>query len=140
MLEVRSHPSGLTAREQVPFAYPTYGSAIRSMIWAEHRSILFWREAAMDARDVSPHRPPNSSRPHIVIVGGGFGGLYAARGGNMRPFLNRDAVLRLLSPGGIHRRSERDGARKARGYGRTWYLRRGDQAGPVRGKKVRIGV
>jgi len=34
----------------------------------------------MDALDVSPHRPPNSSRPHIVIVGGGFGGLYAARG------------------------------------------------------------
>jgi hypothetical protein len=24
-------------------------------------------------------------------------------------------------------------------YGRTWYLRRGDQAGPVQGKKVRIG-
>ena len=34
----------------------------------------------MDARDVSPHIPPNSSWPHIVIVGGGFGGLYAARG------------------------------------------------------------
>src|SRR5215510_13466962 len=33
----------------------------------------------MDARDVSPHRPPNSSRPRVVIVGGGFGGLYAAR-------------------------------------------------------------
>ena len=34
----------------------------------------------MDARDVSPHRPPNSSRPHVVIVGGGFGGLHVARG------------------------------------------------------------
>jgi NADH dehydrogenase len=34
----------------------------------------------MNARDVNPHRPPNSSRPHVVIVGGGFGGLYAARG------------------------------------------------------------
>jgi NADH:ubiquinone reductase (H+-translocating) len=34
----------------------------------------------MDARDVSSHRPPNSSRPHVVIVGGGFGGLNAARG------------------------------------------------------------
>jgi len=34
----------------------------------------------MDARDASPHIPPNSSWPHIVIVGGGFGGLYAARG------------------------------------------------------------
>jgi NADH dehydrogenase len=34
----------------------------------------------MDSRDVSLHRPPDSSRPHVVIVGGGFGGLYAARG------------------------------------------------------------
>lgn len=34
----------------------------------------------MNARDVSLHELPNSSRPHVVIVGGGFGGLYAARG------------------------------------------------------------
>src|SRR5919197_4385123 len=34
----------------------------------------------MDSRFVSPHRLPDSSRPHVVIVGGGFGGLYAARG------------------------------------------------------------
>jgi hypothetical protein len=35
--------------------------------------------------------------------------------------------LRLL-----HRRSKREmGARKARGYGRTWYLRRGNEAGAV---------
>ena len=34
----------------------------------------------MDSRYASPHRPPNSSRPRVVIVGGGFGGLYAARG------------------------------------------------------------
>src|SRR5499433_625500 len=40
----------------------------------------FWRDAVMDSRDISLPRPPDSSRPHVVIVGGGFGGLYAARG------------------------------------------------------------
>jgi NADH dehydrogenase len=34
----------------------------------------------MDSRNASLHNPPNSSRPRVVIVGGGFGGLYAARG------------------------------------------------------------
>src|SRR5213080_1038748 len=34
----------------------------------------------MHSRYASLPRPPNSSRPHVVIVGGGFGGLYAARG------------------------------------------------------------
>jgi NADH dehydrogenase len=34
----------------------------------------------MDARDAGLDRPPNGSRPRVVIVGGGFGGLYAARG------------------------------------------------------------
>jgi NADH dehydrogenase len=34
----------------------------------------------MHSRDTSLHRSPNSSRPRVVIVGGGFGGLYAARG------------------------------------------------------------
>ena len=34
----------------------------------------------MDSGSVSLHRPLHSSRPHVVIVGGGFGGLYTARG------------------------------------------------------------
>ena len=34
----------------------------------------------MDSRYACLPRPPNSSRPRVVIVGGGFGGLYAARG------------------------------------------------------------
>jgi len=34
----------------------------------------------MHSRYASMHRPPNRSRARVVIVGGGFGGLYAARG------------------------------------------------------------
>ena len=34
----------------------------------------------MDSRYACLPRPPHSSRPRVVIVGGGFGGLYAARG------------------------------------------------------------
>jgi NADH:ubiquinone reductase (H+-translocating) len=34
----------------------------------------------MASGSVSLHRPLHTSRPHVVIVGGGFGGLYTARG------------------------------------------------------------
>ena len=34
----------------------------------------------MDSGSVSLRRPLHTSRPHVVIVGGGFGGLYTARG------------------------------------------------------------
>ena len=52
-----------------------------------------------------------------------------------------DAVLPLTAGlRGVHRRSKREtGARKARGDGRTCHLRRGDEAGPVQWKTVRIG-
>jgi NADH:ubiquinone reductase (H+-translocating) len=34
----------------------------------------------MDSGSISLHSPLHTSRPHVVIVGGGFGGLYTARG------------------------------------------------------------
>jgi Zinc-binding dehydrogenase len=51
-----------------------------------------------------------------------------------------DAVLPLTQASTAYTGEVRETrARKARRDGRTWYLRRGDQAGPVPWKKVRMG-
>ena len=58
--------------------------------------------------------------------------------GDLHPVV--DAVLPLTRASAAYTGEVREtGAQKARCDGRTWYLRRGDEAGPVQWKKIRTG-